>query len=71
MKIKFTCNRTGFKKTFTVKPSIFYSYSNFHDGHDPAVNALQDYIQNLSDRGLFLTVSVKTLNQFMICSLES
>jgi hypothetical protein len=73
MKIKFTCNRTGFKKTFTVKTVIFdrFSMAWLSDCNAKAETALISHIQNTADLGFFLTVSGKSLNEFMLSSMES
>jgi hypothetical protein len=72
MKIKFTCNRTGFKKTFTVKDSLFNVYCHFHNINPITAQInLAVEVQKVADSGLHCLVSGRYLNEFMRSSLES
>jgi len=70
VKIKFVCNRTGYKKTFNVNNNIFERYSTTVFAEPKfAIFGLQIEIQKMFDQGFSILVCKIYLDQFMLSEI--
>ena len=68
-KIKFICNRTGYKKTFNVNDNIFERYSTIFSEPKFAVLSLQIEIQSMAEKGFFGLVNKRYLDKIMLSEI--